>query len=244
MNKFALLLVFGALTLAACEKGETKGESLVDKEAALSTTASGEKSAPLTETATPNKPATQAAADVETDDLESLKAQLNSLSGDITRLKTDLTGAEPVMAATKEMPDSQISTPRALVTDGVLKIPDSKEELADLRKTTVTGARVGEQTDRTRLVLELSNSPQSKPEVALSGKTLKIQMDDTSWPEGGAQTSGFSEQLGVFNVTEEKNDTIVTVTLNQNMSLKSQMVLPPAAVGGPYRFVVDLTPAP
>ncbi len=244
MNKFALLLILGALTLAACEKGETKGESLVDKEAALSARDAGEKSAPLTETDTPNKPATQAAADVETDDLETLKAQLNSLSGDITRLKTGLSDSAPVMEATKDVPDTQISTPRALVTDGVLKIPDSKQELAELRKSTVTAARVGEQTDYTRLVIELDRKPEQKPEVVITGKTLTIQMLDTKWPGSGAQTSGFSEQLGVFNVTEQKDDTTVTVALNTKMSLKSQMVLPPAAPGGSYRFVVDLVPAP
>lgn len=247
MNKFASVLILGALALTACQNGEGKeGNSLVDKEAAISSREIGEKSAPLTETEIPNRPATKEAADVETEDLETLKAQLNSLSGDITRLKTGLNPADdPVRAATiQTVPDTQISTPRALVTDGTISIPDSKSELADIRKTMVSAVRVGVHEDKTRLVLESDRPFASKPTVMVTGKTLTIQMVETKWPQGSAQTSGLSDQIGVFNVTEDKDDTAVTVALNAPMTLKSQMVLPPATPGGPHRLVIDLVPAP
>lgn len=245
MSMRHLMLILPVLALAACQNASDKdaptgdGKTLAEKEAASSTTPSDSKTAPLTETAIPNKPANPAAADVESQDLAALKAQLNALSGDISRMRGDL--ASPETEATNTVvPDTQTSTPRALVTDGIVKIPDSREELAAKDQVTVKAVRVGAHTDKTRLVFELSQDPIRKPEVELSGKVLKIKIFDAKWANGDSVLASQTGSLGVSSVTEELSNVVITITLNHADTLKDQMVLPPAEVGGAYRLVVDL----
>lgn len=202
------------------------------------------KSAPLTETATPNKPATPQAADVETQDLDSLRAELNSLNSDLSKIKTDLSGSEPQRLATQDVvPDTQISTPRALASDGVLSIPDSKQELAEKDIGTVRAVRVGtHEGGKKRLVIEISGSG-GKPKAVLTEKTLVIQLPRTEMMAAEQQLSSLNDQLGVSKASKEKDDTIVTIQLHDNATIAAQMMLPAAQPGQGQRFVVDLAPA-
>lgn len=239
------LLLLPLLALAACQNGATetsgKGKTMAEKEQEAAALPSEEKSAALTETETPNKPATDKDGDVETEDLAALKAQLNALSGDLSRMRSGL--ADDTMATENStIPDTQISTPRALVTDGIISIPDSKQEEAMMRGATIRGVRVGAHPDKTRLVFELSENPSRAPEVSLVANTLKIKLFDTKWPGGDTDLASQTKTLGVSSVTEELDNTMVSITLSHSAKLLADMVLPPADVGGPYRFVVDLGP--
>lgn len=202
------------------------------------------KSAPLTETRTPNKPATTGAADVETQDLDSLRAELEALNKDLATIRTDLSVSEPQRQATQSvMPDTQISTPRALATDGIVKIPDSLAETAAGDTGVVKAFRVGKHPDKTRLVVEIDGSHAGKPVASLSGKTLVIQLNSTMWPRAEEELASHDGTLGVSKVSKTMDNTTVTIILNEPAKLQSQMLLPPSEAGGARRFVVDLAPA-
>lgn len=227
--------VFLSLTLllAACQTGGALKEP-------QETAGPRDKAAPLTETATPNKPATKAAADVENEDLEALKAELNALNSDLSRIRNDLA----VSDATTAPPPPELAVPRSLPTNGVVDIPDSKIELDQASQAQVTGLRVGQHPDKTRLVFDIDGGLDQSPDVSLiQDKSLKIKIFSADWPGSAAQFSSLEGQIGLFKVVKEKDDTIVTITLNTPAELKSHTMLPPAAPGGPQRLVIDLAPA-
>lgn len=241
MKRFFVLAAL-LFAVSACSTSESADPGKTSAEPAAERLS---KSAPITETATPNKPATPEAADVETQDLDSLRAELDALNKDLATIRTDLSTTEPQRSATASvMPDTQISTPRALPTDGVIGIPDSKPELAakSTAQGTVRGIRVGAHPDKTRLVVEIEGSPSSKPVANVSGKTLVLQMDNTQWPNAEQELASLEGSLGVSKVTRSMDNTTVTIILNDASTLQNQMVLPPAETGGARRFVVDLAP--
>lgn len=244
--RVSVLFLLPLLALAACQNGETgnaptgTGKTMAEKEQVASADGQDGKSVALTETETPNKPASDK-HDVETEDLASLKQQLNALSSDISRMRSGLSD-ESLEAKNSTMPDTQISTPRALVTDRIVDIPDSKQELAEASATMVRSVRVGAHPDKTRLVIELSENPSQKPDVQLSGNALKIKIFDAKWPGGDAVLASQTKSLGVSSVTEETDSVMISITLDHAAKLLSNMVLPPVDVGGPYRLVVDLGP--
>lgn len=229
-KRIALLSL--ALLLAACQNNGALKAPAAD-------TGPRDKNAPLTETATPNKPATKEAADVENEDLESLKAELNALNSDLSKMRNDLA----VNEATNAPPPEDIAVPRSLATNGIVDIPDSKIELQQAYQAQITGARVGQHPDKTRLVMDMDGSINRNPDVSLSSNTLKIKFFGTDWPGSAAQIPSLEAQLGVIKVVKEKDDTLVTITLKKPATLKSDTVLPAAAPGGPERLVVDLAPA-
>ncbi len=228
-----VLILLGAIvTLAACQGGEKP----VAEESGPR-----DKNAPLTETATPNKPASKEAADVETEDLESLKKELNALNSDLSKMRQDLVTSDPT--AKMVVPDTSISTPRALVTNGIVDIPDSKIELAQAETAHINGVRVGAHPDKTRLVFDIDGADSRNPDVSVNGNVLKIHVFNAEWPDAETQYSSLEGSFGVFDVARDKDDTVITVALKNPASLKSHSVLPPATPGGPRRLVIDLAPA-
>lgn len=228
------------LLLAGCQKPGPLQEPIADA-------GPRDKAAPLTETATPNKPATRAAADVENEDLESLKAELNALNSDLSRIRSNL--GTPDAAAS---PPVELAVPRTTATQSLADIPDNKAGTATTEVKVgkieavdahVVGLRIGTHPDKKRLVIDLDGSVGRDPKVTLSdGKILKIQLFNTDWPKDGPEFSSLEGQLGVFKVTTDKADTFVTITLSRPAELKSHTVLPPMGPGGPQRLVIDLVP--
>ncbi len=238
MKRFLILAAL-LLSVSACSTSKDADPGKPSAEPAAERLS---KAAPLTETKTPNKPATPGAADVETEDLASLRAELDSLNGDLAKMRTDLGTGEAQRTATQVMPDTQISTPRALATDGVISIPDSKQELVAGDMGTVKTIRVGDHPDKKRVVVEIEGKPSSKPLASLSGKTLILQMNSTQWPNAEQDLASLEGSVGVSKVTRNLDNITVTIILNDAMTIQNQMVLPPAETGGARRFVVDLVP--
>ncbi len=177
-------------------------------------------------------------SDLETEDLDALRAELATLNKDLAEIRQDLVQAD----ATMVVPDESISTPRALPTDGVVKIPDSLEEETAIDRAIVEKVRVGTHPNKTRLVFDIKNHGQSKPNINLSGKLLSFQIDNAKWPEANKQFSSLEDQVGIFKVDQEKDDLNVTILLNKDMRIQSTDLLPPSETGGARRLVIDLAP--
>ncbi len=177
-------------------------------------------------------------SDVETEDLDTLRAELEALNKDLVEIRQDLRQAD----ATNVMPDTSISTPRALPTDKIVAIPDSLEEKMALDTAVIEKIRVGVHPDKTRLVFEIKNHNLNKPEIKLAGKLLSFQLDNAVWPDAVQQFSSLESQVGIFKVDRERDDLNVTILLNKDMRIKSTDMLPPTQTGGARRLVIDLAP--
>lgn len=177
-------------------------------------------------------------ADVQSDDLDTLRAELEALNKDLATIRQDLVQTN----ATTVVPDISISTPRSMPTDKIVAIPDSLEEEAMLDIATVNGVRVGSHPDKIRLVFDIANHNAAKPEIKLSGKLLQFQLLKTKWPESSQQFSSLESQVGIFKTDQERDDLSVTILLNKDMRLKSTDLLPPNETGAPRRLVIDLAP--
>lgn len=177
-------------------------------------------------------------SDLETDDLTVLRAELEALNKDLVEIRQDLVQAD----ATNVIPDTSISTPRALPTNEVVAIPNSLEEEVLLETAVVNNLRVGTHPDKTRLVFEIMNHNQSNPEIKLNGKLVSFQIVNAKWPDAAQQFSSLEDQVGIFKVDQERDNLNVTILLNKDMRIKSTDMLPPSETGGARRLVIDLAP--
>ena len=108
----------------------------------------------------------------------------------------------------------------------------------------VMSARIGEQTDRTRLVLELSDPVNLRTFTLANPDRVVVDMPEVAWRLGAPpvpQLHGMikSYRYGLFR---EGNSRIV-IDLNRPVRVSDALVLPPSGGMG-YRVVIDLFPAP
>jgi N-acetylmuramoyl-L-alanine amidase len=104
-------------------------------------------------------------------------------------------------------------------------------------------ARIGEQTDRTRLVLELSDPVNLRTFTLANPDRVVIDMPDVTWRLGAPPVPNIhgvikSYRYGPFR----EGDSRMVIDLNRPVSVGDALVLPPSAGFG-YRVVIDLFPA-
>ncbi len=107
----------------------------------------------------------------------------------------------------------------------------------------VLGARVGEQPDRTRFVIELSDPLNLRVFTLANPDRVVIDMPEVLWrlqgPERPSAASAVrSYRYGLFRA----GDSRFVVDLNRPVAAAEPMILPPANGFG-YRFVLDLFPS-
>ena len=107
----------------------------------------------------------------------------------------------------------------------------------------VMSARIGEQSDRTRLVLELSDPVNLRAFTLANPDRVVVDMPEVAWrlgapPVPNARGVIKSYRYGLFR---EGNSRIV-IDLNRPVSVGDALVLPPSAGFG-YRVVIDLFPS-
>ena len=108
----------------------------------------------------------------------------------------------------------------------------------------VMSARIGEQTDRTRLVLELSDPVNLRTFTLANPDRVVVDMPEVAWRLGAPPVPELhgvikSYRYGLFR---EGNSRIV-IDLNRPVRVSDALVLPPSGGMG-YRVVIDLFPAP
>ncbi len=106
----------------------------------------------------------------------------------------------------------------------------------------VMSARIGEHTDRTRLVLELSDPVNLRAFSLSSPNRVVLDMPEVSWrlgnppvPSGSGLIKAY--RYGVFRTGSSR----MVIDLNRPSRLAETLVIPPTAGFG-YRVVIDLYP--
>jgi N-acetylmuramoyl-L-alanine amidase len=107
----------------------------------------------------------------------------------------------------------------------------------------VMSARIGEQSDRTRLVLELSDPVNLRTFTLANPDRVVVDMPEVAWRLGAPPVPNAhgvikSYRYGLFR---EGNSRIV-IDLNRAVSVSDALVLPPSAGFG-YRVVIDFFPS-
>jgi N-acetylmuramoyl-L-alanine amidase len=106
----------------------------------------------------------------------------------------------------------------------------------------VMSARIGEQEDRARLVIELSDPVNLRAFALANPDRVVIDMPQVTWRLGAPpRPSGFgaikSYRYGQFRVGNSR----MVIDLNQPVTVSDALVLPPSSGFG-YRVVIDLFP--
>ncbi len=106
----------------------------------------------------------------------------------------------------------------------------------------VMSARIGEQEDRTRVVIELSDPVNLRAFTLADPDRVVLDMPEVIWRLGALpRPSGFgsvkSYRYGLFR----KGNSRVVIDLNRPVSVADTLVLPPSGGFG-YRVVIDLFP--
>ena len=106
----------------------------------------------------------------------------------------------------------------------------------------VMSARIGEQEDRTRVVIELSDPVNLRAFTLADPDRVVLDMPEVIWRLGAPpRPSGFgsvkSYRYGLFR----KGNSRVVIDLNRPVSVADTLVLPPSGGFG-YRVVIDLFP--
>jgi N-acetylmuramoyl-L-alanine amidase len=106
----------------------------------------------------------------------------------------------------------------------------------------VLGARIGEQTDRTRFVIELSDPVDLRVFTLANPNRVVIDMPEVLWrlqnpgrPNGSGAVHAY--RYGLFR----PGDSRFVIDLNRPVSAAEPMILPPESGNG-YRVVLDLFP--
>ncbi|HUO94317.1 MAG TPA: N-acetylmuramoyl-L-alanine amidase [Rhizomicrobium sp.] len=136
-------------------------------------------------------------------------------------------GAEP-LPNPGHIPDSLIATPAP--------------EKAPVSVPVVLGARVGEQTDRTRFVIELSDPINLRVFTLSNPDRVVVDMPEVLWRlQGADRPSGTGAvkayRYGLFR----PGDSRFVIDLNKPVAPAEPMILPPEKGFG-YRVVLDLFP--
>ena len=106
----------------------------------------------------------------------------------------------------------------------------------------VMSARIGEHTDSTRLVLELSDPVNLRTFTLANPARVIVDMPEVSWrltspPQPSPHGAIKSYRYGLFR----EGDSRMVIDLNTPVSVKDAVVLPPSGGFG-YRVVIDMFP--